>query len=626
MIHNDVSVPAGTSWADHIYFFDHPHPVGSGDLAGVLGGKGAGLAEMTRSLGLPVPPGFTIGIDACRAYRTSGWPDGLDNAVRAAMSELESRMGRRFGDPADPLLVSVRSGAPVSMPGMLDTVLNLGLNSDTVEGLAKASDPQFAWDTYRRFLEMYAAIVMDVPTGNFPGFDDGSAASTSMPERVRRLEQHIAEHAGRPVPVDPFEQLREAIEAVFRSWDSERARAYRQTENLDEDMGTAVNIQSMVFGNRGERSGTGVVFTRDPSTGEKCVYGDYLPNAQGEDVVAGRAQTLPISALSEHCPEVHHELVDVLERLEHHYRDVCDVEFTVEDGSLYLLQTRTAKRGAVAAVRCAVAMVDEPAIALTRSEAVDRVPADVRERARREVIDAADIVDPEHAELAMGLGASPGRVSGQVALSAEAVGDADGDVIFVRPETSPADVPGMAEATGVLTTRGGLVSHAAVVARGWGIPAVVGASTLDVTAEGIHTPDGDLVRAGEVITIDGSTGRVWRGDFASRTPGEVAATTRLLQSELPELALLEEWSRSHQQSHHGPDGSTSEGRNLMRVEVDRSKCTALGVCESLAPERFEVNEEGTLDILRPEVLEADVEGLRGIVKACPTGALSLLDG
>jgi pyruvate,orthophosphate dikinase len=622
MNHTDVGVHSDASWEDHIFFFDHPHPDESGDLSGLLGGKGAGLAEMTRSLQLPVPPGFTIALDACRSYRESGWPDGLDDAIRSAMAELERRMGRRFGDAQDPLLVSVRSGAPVSMPGMLDTVLNLGLNAETVKGLARSSDEHFAWDTYRRFLEMYAAIVMDVPTGSFPGFDDGSDAAASTPEGVRALEEHIVAVAGRPVPEDPFDQLRDAIEAVFRSWDSERARAYRLTEKLDEDMGTAVNIQSMVFGNRGQRSGTGVVFTRDPSTGERRLYGDYLPNAQGEDVVAGRAQTRPIDALAEHCPEAHHDLVVVLERLERHYRDVCDVEFTIEEGHLYLLQTRVAKRGAVAAVRCAVSMVNDPTIALTPQEAVDRVPAEVRARARQEVIDAADLVDPEHEEIGVGLGASPGRVSGQVALSSEAVGDVEDDVILVRPETSPSDVPGMAAATGVLTTRGGLVSHAAVVARGWGIPAVVGASTLDVTAEGIRTPSGELIRAGEIITIDGATGRVWRGDFASRNSGELAAATQLLETELPELALLEQWARGPEQDQpqtQGKDGAT------MRIEVDRVKCTALGVCESLAPERFEVNEEGTLDLLQPDVPSDEVERMQEIVKACPTGALSLVD-
>lgn len=540
--------------ADHIYAFDHPHPAQT-DLTMVLGGKGAGLAQMTRELGMPVPPGFTIALPVCQAYRRDGYPPDLDAAVRAAMGELEARMGRRFGDPADPLLVSVRSGAPVSMPGMLDTILNLGLNDRSVRGLAAVSgDEHFAWDTYRRFLAMYASIVLDLHEEDFPGFDDGHDLSISSPEGVARLQAHIAEAAGRAVPQDPYEQLHEAIEAVFRSWDSDRARAYRRTEDLDEEMGTAVNIQAMVFGNRGENSGTGVVFTRDPSSGQRRLYGDYLPGAQGEDVVAGTAKTHPIGHLADHIPSANHELLLALRRLEEYYRDVCDVEFTIEDGHVWILQTRVAKRGAVAAVRCAVAMVNEVHIELTPQEAVARVPAAVRERARAEILAAAELGDVDHPVLAIGLGASPGRVSGRIVLSSDAAADAEDDVILVRPDTSPEDVPGMAAAAGVLTTRGGLVSHAAVVARGWGIPAVVGAHSLTVAGNGVTTEHGDTVTEGDVITIDGSSGRVWRGDFRGadgRDPDEVHA---VLDNALPELALLEEWAARYETT---PTGATS---------------------------------------------------------------------
>ncbi|EWT06393.1 phosphate kinase [Intrasporangium chromatireducens Q5-1] len=527
--------------AEQIFFFDHPHEAPARGLESLLGGKGAGLAEMTRALGLPVPPGFTVALPVCRAYREGGWPADLDGALRASMAELGARMGRKFGDPADPLLVSVRSGAPVSMPGMLDTILNLGLTDETVLGLARASgDERFAWDTYRRFLAMYASIVLEVPGEAFPGFDDGTDASVSLPESVQRLKAHIEEVSGRQVPQDPYVQLHEAVKAVFCSWDSSRARAYRSAEGIQEDMGTAVNVQAMVFGNRGPESGTGVVFTRNPSTGHRQLYGDYLPRAQGEDVVAGTAKTLPVGYLAEHTPRAHRELMRALRALETHYRDMCDVEFTVEDGKLWVLQTRIGKRGAVAAVRCATHMVNDLHIGLTPEEAVARVPFEVRERARQEVLAAAEVSDASEPVLDVGLGASPGRVSGRVVLTADEAADAEDDVILVRPETSPEDVPAMAASVGVLTTRGGLVSHAAVVARGWGIPAVVGAHNLTITAEGFTNTSGVLVRAGDTITIDGATGRVWLGEL--QTTGSERASDQILDNELPELALLEQWA------------------------------------------------------------------------------------
>jgi pyruvate, orthophosphate dikinase len=483
-----------------IFAFDHDHGAAARDLSTLLGGKGAGLAEMTAALGISVPPGFTISVPMCCAYRESGWPEGLDEALAEHMERLGERMGRRFGDPADPLLVAVRSGAPVSMPGMLDTVLNLGLNDETVVGLERVSgDAWFARDSYHRFLTMFAGTVMGVE-----GLD-------------------IEEIKAR-VPRDPMVQLRQAVEAVFRSWDSDRARAYRAKEGIDDSLGTAVSVQAMVFGNRGERSGTGVVFTRDPATGEPGAYGDYLPRAQGEDVVAGNAKTLPIDGLADHEPAAYAELMTLLRRLEIHYRDICDVEFTVEEGRLWLLQTRIGKRGAVAAVRIAAHLVDDPDIRLTPEEALDRVPPDVRERARNELLSGDDGADDQL--LVTGLPASPGRVTGRVVLSAEEALDADDDVILVRPETNPKDVAGMSVSVGVLTTKGGLVSHAAVVARGWGIPAVVGAHELQ---------PGVTVRAGDVITIDGTSGKVWRG--------EVAAAGGDLEVELPELARLEAWAR-----------------------------------------------------------------------------------
>ena len=528
-----------TSRTSAVYPFDHPHAAPARELGDLLGGKGAGLAEMTAALGFAVPPGFTVTLPVCRAYREHGWPPDLDAILDVQLQVLETRMRRGFGDARDPLLVAVRSGAPVSMPGMLDTVLNLGLNDATVAGLAEVSgDPWFAWDCYRRFLIMFASTVMDVPEHVL---DVGAAGDTEDAVRatVATLRERIAGHADRDVPSDPRQQLREAVEAVFRSWDCTRAKAYRAKEGIDEQMGTAVNVQAMVFGNRGPESGTGVVFTRNPSTGEAAPYGDYLPCAQGEDVVAGTARTMPIAHLRELHPAVHTELLTVLRRLEIHYRDLCDVEFTVEDGRLWLLQTRVGKRGAVAAVRTAVEFAHDPEVALTPAEAVARVPAPLRERARAEVLARTGATSGAADLLATGLGASPGRVTGTVVLSSDAAADAEGDVVLVRRETSPEDVAGMAASVGILTTRGGLVSHAAVVARGWGIPAVVGAGDLTWSSERLTVGDRVLLE-GDVITIDGTTGQVWAGQVDAAANADTTEAT--LARELPELAVLEGWA------------------------------------------------------------------------------------
>ncbi|TWH18659.1 pyruvate, phosphate dikinase [Prauserella rugosa] len=528
--------------AEHLFPFDHPHRTPPRELAGLLGGKGAGLAEMTSVLNLPVPPGFTIATPVCRAYRDGGWPDDLDAAVTENMSALESRMGRKLGDPADPLLVAVRSGAPRSMPGMLDTVLNLGLNDETVEGLAEASDdPDFAWDSYARFLTMYATTVLDVPKETVHSAEAGSPR-----QRALAIKEALSA-AGAQVPQDPAEQLRGAIEAVFRSWDSDRARAYRDREGIDPNLGTAVNVQAMVFGNYDDRSGTGVAFTRNPSTGENRHYGDFLPKAQGEDVVAGSARTLPLSDMADFLPEAFAELTDRLSALEQHYRDMCDVEFTVERGKLYILQTRVGKRGAVAAVRIAAEMWRDPAIALTTEELRARLDDDIVHTARTEVLAAArQGVASE--PMTQGLGASPGRVSGTVVLDADAASEADSDVILVRSETSPEDVHGMAVSAGILTSTGGLVSHAAVVARGWGIPAVVGANHLAVGDAEVRDEQGEILfRTGDVITIDGTTGEVWLGAANSQAT-EALQDDDILARDLPELAELAHLRQSGQDS------------------------------------------------------------------------------
>ncbi|MBY4575531.1 pyruvate, phosphate dikinase [Gordonia paraffinivorans] len=522
-----------------VYSFDHDHGVPARDLGHLLGGKGAGLAEMTAELGFDVPPGFTISVPVCRDYLANGWPEGLDEQIRDHIKVLAQRMGRTLGDPNDPLLVAVRSGAPVSMPGMLDTVLNLGLNDDTVLGLARVSgDEHFAWDSYRRFLTMYATTVMDVPEESLPSLEPAGASTDALREHVADLHDRITEIAGRKVPHAPYDQLREAIEAVFRSWDSDRARAYRSHEGINGDLGTACNVQAMVFGNRGDDSGTGVVFTRDPSTGEAVPFGDYLPCAQGEDVVAGTMTTRPITFLGEHQPAAYRDLLAALRRLEIHYRDVCDVEFTVENGKLWLLQTRIGKRSAVAAVRIAAEMADDPEIALTPAEVLARVPEPLRTQARAEV--AAEAHDPDAGTVVLGtgLGASPGRVTGRVVLTADEALCADDDVILVRTSTSPEDVAGMSVAVGILTTRGGLVSHAAVVARGWGLPAVVGAEALTITGDTIVADDGTQVRAGDIITIDGASGCVWIGEVA----GTSSEAEDAVAERLPHLLRIEEWA------------------------------------------------------------------------------------
>lgn len=522
-----------------VFPFDHDHGVPARTLTGLLGGKGAGLAEMTTALGLPVPPGFTITVETCCTYLADGWPGGLDPLIAEHTSRLGHVLGRRFGDPADPLLLAVRSGAPRSMPGMLDTVLNLGLTDETVEGLARASgDDRFAWDCYRRFVRMYATTVAGTPAeqlGEEAPADDVDALRAEI-ARVRGLVD---------IPQEPWAQLRAAVEAVFRSCGSDRARAFARRENLQGPLATAVNIQAMVFGNRGGDSGTGVVFTRDPATGEARRYGDYLPRAQGEDVVSGTARTQSIDTLGTELPAISEQLDAVLARLEHHYADICDVEFTIEQGTLWVLQTRVGKRSAVAAVRAAVQMAQEPGTPLTRAQAVERVDEEVRAAARQAVV-AAAATEARGEAIARGLGASPGRVTGRAVFSSEEAADTDEDepIVLIRPETSPEDVPGMAVSVGIVTGTGGLVSHAAVVARGWGLPAVVGVDTLVIDATGARTADGRYTIApGDPVTLDGTTGEIWLGDDPSGPGHAPVDEERVLAADLPELAVLESWAR-----------------------------------------------------------------------------------
>ncbi len=477
----------------NVYALDHPFDLPLAELKAVIGSKAANITVMANELRLPVPPGFAVSTRTCRDYLADGWPAGLEDELREQMARVEARVGHRFGDPADPLLVSVRSGAPVSMPGMMDTILNLGLNDMTEPGLAALAGSDFAAACRSRLDRMYREIV---------GVDE--------------------------VPADPWAQLRGAIEAVFRSWNSDRARAYRRREGIPDDLGTAVTVQAMVFGNRGPGSGTGVLFTRNPATGEPSLYGDVMFEAQGEDVVAGTHRTEPISVLDQRLPDVARQLREYADRLERHYTDLCDIEFTIEEGRLWMLQVRVGKRSPQAALRIALDMAEDETFPLSRRDAVERVAA--------HLADPPLIVaerDGSARILTTGLPASPGIASGEIATTPEAAvdaADAGRTVILVRPETSPDDVHGMARAAGILTATGGLASHAAVVARGWGIPAVVGAADVTVGEGRVEVGERSLA-AGETITIDGGTGEVFDGAVAG------VATI------VPEAAVLRAWAQ-----------------------------------------------------------------------------------
>jgi pyruvate, orthophosphate dikinase len=480
----------------YVYDFDEP----SGGGKELLGGKGVGLAEMTQ-LGVPVPAGFTITTDACRAYlREGGLPDGLEEEVAEHIARLEERAGKRFGDPEDPLLVSVRSGAAISMPGMMDTILNVGLNDVAVQGLARSTGKEeFAQDCYRRLIQMYGETVDGVPHDRF-----------RVDDTVETARAAYNAETGRDFPQDAREQLRRAIVAVFDSWNSPRAQVYRRTYDIPDDIGTAVNVVQMVYGNKGDQSATGVCFTRDPSTGEQGLYGEYLVNAQGEDVVAGIRTPQPVEEMRERLPEAFDRLVDTMARLEQHYRDMQDIEFTIEEGRLFLLQTRSAKRTAAAAIKCAVDMAAEGLI--TREEAIARIDPTQLDQLLHPMLDPT----AEFEVAARGLNASPGAACGKIVLDADTAeerGKAGESVILVGWETTPDDIHGMIQAKGILTAHGGMTSHAAVVARGMGKPCVSGCEGLELdAATGVVRIGGEELHVGDVITIDGGTGRVVIGE------------------------------------------------------------------------------------------------------------------
>jgi pyruvate,orthophosphate dikinase len=507
----------------YVYGFDEPSEGGRE----LLGGKGVGLAEMTQ-LGVPVPSGFTITTGACRAYVANGrqLPDGLPEEIERHLDALQEQTGKRFGDPHDPLLVSVRSGAAVSMPGMMDTILNLGLNDDAVEGLASSTgNPRFAYDSYRRLIQMYGEVVEGVDAHRFEqALSDLKSArgvqqdveldANDLRELVGTYKQ-LYEETGGAFPQDARDQLARAVRAVFDSWDTPRAQVYRRAHRIPDDLGTAVNVVEMVFGNKGEGSGTGVAFTRDPSTGEQGLYGEFLADAQGEDVVAGIRTPRPLASMEEQLPDAFGQLTDTMRRLEAHYKDVQDIEFTVEEGRLYLLQTRSAKRTAAAALKAAVSMVDESLI--SREEAVARIdPAQLDQLLH-------PMIDPkaDYEVAAKGLNASPGAASGKIVFAAETAAERGQQepVILVRWETTPDDYAGMREAAGILTAHGGLTSHAAVVARGEGIPCVVGVGelSLDVEAKMARLGEHEL-HEGDTITIDGGSGSVIVGEVKLVAP------------------------------------------------------------------------------------------------------------
>ncbi len=503
---------------------------GNASMRDLLGGKGAGVAEMTRT-GVPVPPGFTITTEACNAYYEAGqqFPEGMWEQVLEGLKDIEQQTGKRFGDPANPLLVSVRSGAKFSMPGMMDTVLNLGLNHQTREGLARLTDnPRFAADAYRRFVQLFGKIVLGVDGDRFEhemdeakGHGQRQDTDLSADELLALAEKFkaiIKEDVGVEFPEDPFEQLREAIAAVFRSWNGKRAVDYRRVNKIPDNLGTAVNVQAMVFGNMGNDSATGVAFTRNPSTGDPEIFGEYLINAQGEDVVAGIRTPQPLSKLAEEMPEVYAQFHTIAKQLEKHYKDMQDVEFTIERGKLWMLQTRTGKRTGAAAVKIAVDMVEEGLI--DKATAVQRVDPHALDQLLHPMI------DPEarkHAHLlTVGLPASPGAASGKAVFDpdeAEELAKTGERVILVRVETAPEDFHGMVAAQAILTARGGMTSHAAVVARGMGKPCVAGAGDLRISyADQLMTVNGVTIRKGDWITLDGGSGEVFAGQMPTVEP------------------------------------------------------------------------------------------------------------
>jgi pyruvate,orthophosphate dikinase len=596
----------------YVYAFDEPSEGGRE----LLGGKGIGLAEMTQ-LGIPVPAGFTITTDACRAYmRDRGIPNGLEEEIEEQIARLEEKAGKQFGDSDDPLLVSVRSGAAISMPGMMDTILNVGLNDDAVRGLADATgNPAFAYDCYRRLIQMFGETVDGIEPGHFK--DD-----PANPERtVETFKNVYRRETGEDFPQDAREQLRRAVVAVFESWNTPRANVYRQTYGIPHDIGTAVNVVQMVFGNKGEGSATGVCFTRNPSTGEQGVYGEYLVNAQGEDVVAGTRTPQPVEEMAERLPDAYAQLLETMARLEQHYRDMQDIEFTVEEGHLYLLQTRSAKRTAAAALKAAVDMSGEGLI--SREEAIARIDPGQLDQLLHPMLDPK----AQFEVAARGLNASPGAASGALVLDADTAaerGKAGEAVILVGWETTPDDIHGMIQSRGVLTAHGGMTSHAAVVARGMGKPCVAGCEGLEIDLEartvrlGTHE-----LREGDVITIDGGTGRVIVGEVAL-VPPQINEDFETVLGWADEVRLLGVWANAD-----NPEDAAkarefgAQGIGLCRTEHMFFGDERLPVVQEMILASDEAGRREALDRLLP-FQQADFEGIFEAMAGFPV-VIRLLD-
>jgi pyruvate,orthophosphate dikinase len=616
-----------TKW---VYLFRE----GSGDKKDLLGGKGAGVAEMTRA-GMPVPPGFTITTEACRQYYAGGkkFPEGLWEQATEALKDVEKATGKGFGNPENPLLVSVRSGAKFSMPGMMDTVLNLGLNPDTLGGLQRLTgDERFALDAYRRFVQMFGKIVKGLDGDKFEEALSGAKKMAGVKTDAELDPAHLRElvksfiglyerETGEAFPTEPIDQLRQAIEAVFRSWNTDRAVAYRRAEKIPDDLGTAVNVQTMVFGNMGEGSGTGVAFTRNPISGAKELYGDYLANAQGEDVVAGIRDTEPISGLKKVMPEVYKQFTDYAEKLEAHYKDVQDLEFTIERGKLYMLQTRNAKRTGEAAVRLAIAMQKEGVI--SKEQAVARVEP----RQLEQLLHPR--VDPNAKEKPIGKGvpASPGAATGAAVFDADTAEEWGKDgkaVILVRVETNPSDVHGMIAAKGILTSTGGTASHAALVARGMGRPCIVGANEIEVdlrTRE--FSSNGTTVKQGDEITIDGTTGNVYVGKVTTIEP-KPSADFKTLLSWADGIRRLEVWANGDY-PHDAVKARElgAQGIGLCRTEHMFMEEERLPIVQSMILSETTEEREGFLDLLLP-LQRSDFEGILRAMKGLPV-VIRLID-
>ena len=609
-------MPASQNPTKNVYFFGGGSAEGTAEMKELLGGKGANLAEMTN-LGIPVPPGFTISTEVCAAFHENerNYAAGLKEEVAEHLERLETLMGKKLGDSSDPLLVSVRSGAAQSMPGMMDTVLNLGLNDAAVEGLAEQSgNPRFAKDAYRRFIQMYGDVVMEVPHGAFEYAlesvkqakgvsEDTDLEAADLDEVIAAYKALYSQHTGGTFPQVPLDQLWGAIDAVFGSWNNDRAIRYRQLNDIKGLLGTAVNVQSMVFGNFGEDSGTGVCFSRDPSTGENTFYGEYLFNAQGEDVVAGIRTPLPLSELGSSAPEMMRQLEGVRGRLERHYRDMQDMEFTIQQGRLFLLQTRSGKRTGAAAVQLAVDMVAEGLI--TQQEAIGRVTPDQLDQLLHPMINPAGRQALE--ALAKGLNASPGAASGHVVFTADEAEEwaAQGKrVLLVRRETSPEDIGGMHAAQGILTATGGMTSHAAVVARGMGTPCVAGCKEVVITGKQASI-GGFEVNEGDWLTIDGSTGEVFDGELPLIKP-KVAGT----------LAIFLEWTDAvRAQASRAAIAGTGFG---IRTNADLPRdaqvarefgAEGIGLCRT----EHMFFEEGKLEIFQEMIVAEDVDTRRAVL-------------